>query len=291
MPNAVAKAALVCKSNALIEARYRLSTAEHRLLLACIVQIRRDGGELTDERLYVVNALDIAETADIPRQVAYRDLQAAAERLFDRYVTVPYDPNGNARVSVRKFRWVQEVVYRHNEGQVWLRFSKPVLPYLDQLTRQFTTYYLRDVARMTSSHAIRFYELIMQWRQSGERTIEVEWLKRTFEIEDKYKSIRDLKRFVIDIAVEQINAHSPMWIRWEQIKTGRQVTAFHFTFGAKQEPEPMRAVPDSSEPKRPSRPVGGVRINGILKSEIERLAYPGESYEQAAERIARERAP
>ena len=82
-----------------------------------------------------------------------------------------------------------------------------------------------------------------------------------------------------------------MWIRWEQIKTGRQVTAFHFTFGAKQnaEPEPTHTAAHPPKPKRPAPSGGGVRIHGILKGEIERLAYPGESYEQAAERIARER--
>jgi len=271
---------LICKANALVEARYRLSTVEHRILLACIAQIRRDDQALTDEVLYTVKGLDIAESADIPRQVAYRDLKAAAERLFDRYISVPYGPDGDTRVEVRKFRWVQEVIYREREGLIRLRFSKPVLPYLNQLTRQFTTYHLRDVAKMTSSHAIRLYELIMQWRQAGERKVEVQWLKQVFQIEDKYKSIRDLKRFVIDIAVRQINEHSPMWLEWEQIKTGRQVTAIQFRFGNKDE------NPADGRGATVRRKVTGERIMGIPKSEIERLARPGETYQQAAERLA-----
>ena len=270
---------LICKANALVEARYRLSTVEHRILLACIAQIRRDDQSLTDAELYTVKGLDIAESANIPRQVAYRDLKAAAERLFDRYISVPYGPDGDARIEVRKFRWVQEVIYREHEGVIQLRFSKPVLPYLNQLTRQFTTYHLRDVAKMTSNHAIRLYELIMQWRQVGERKVEVQWLKQAFQIEEKYKSIRDLKRFVIDIAVRQINEHSPMWIDWSQIKTGRQVTAIHFRFGNKDEKAGDGDVPRTK--------IGGERILGIPKTEIERLARPGETYQQAAARLAK----
>lgn len=270
---------LICKANALVEARYRLSTVEHRILLACIAQIRRDDQSLTDAELYTVKGLDIAESANIPRQVAYRDLKAAAERLFDRYISVPYGPDGDARIEVRKFRWVQEVIYREHEGVIQLRFSKPVLPYLNQLTRQFTTYHLRDVAKMTSNHAIRLYELIMQWRQVGERKVEVQWLKQAFQIEEKYKSIRDLKRFVIDIAVRQINEHSPMWIDWSQIKTGRQVTAIHFRFGNKDEKAGDGDVPRTK--------IGGERILGIPKTEIERLARPGETYQQAASRLAK----
>ncbi len=270
---------LICKANALVEARYRLSTVEHRILLACIAQIRRDDQALTDEVLYTVKGLDIAESADIPRQVAYRDLKAAAERLFDRYISVPYGPDGDAQVEVRKFRWVQEVIYREREGLIRLRFSKPVLPYLNQLTRQFTTYHLRDVAKMTSNHAIRLYELIMQWRQAGERKVEVQWLKQAFQIEDRYKSIRDLKRFVIDIAVRQINEHSPMWLEWDQIKTGRQVTAFHFRFGNKDE----KSATGADRRQR----LGEESILGIPKREIERLAHPGETYQQAAARLAK----
>ena len=271
---------LICKANALVEARYRLSTVEHRILLACIAQIRRDDRSLTDEELYTVTGLEIAESASIPRQVAYRDLKAAAERLFERYISVPYGPDGDSWVEVRKFRWVQEVIYRDNEGLIRLRFSKPVLPYLNQLTRQFTTYHLRDVARMTSNHAIRLYELMMQWRQAGERTVEVQWLKQAFQIEDKYKSIRDLKRFVIDIATKQINEHSPMWLEWEQIKTGRQVTAIHFRFGNKDENAAGTA-------NQRIKPIGSERLMGIPKTEIERLARPGETYQQAAERLTR----
>ncbi len=280
MPSKAGNQQLICKANALVEARYRLSTVEHRILLACIAQIRRDDQSLTDEEMYRVAALDIAEAADIPRQVAYRDLKAAAERLFDRYISVPYGPDGDERVEVRKFRWVQEVVYRKTEGLILLRFSKPVLPYLNQLTRQFTTYHLRDVAKMTSNHAIRLYELIVQWRQTGERTVDVQWLKQAFQIEDKYKSIRDLKRFVVDIAAKQINAHSPMWIEWSQIKTGREVTALHFRFGTKAD-----GGSDRAKKITPS----GERIFGIPKRKIERLAHPGESYQQAAARIAQSR--
>ena len=189
--------------------------------------------------------------------------------MFDRYISVPYGPDGDTRVEVRKFRWVQEVVYRQNEGVIRLRFSKPVLPYLNQLTRQFTTDHLRDVAKMTSNHAIRLYELIMQWRQAGERTVEVQWLKQAFQIEDKYRSIRDLKRFVIDIAARQINEHSPMWLEWDQIKTGRQVTAIHLRFGNKD-------TPATNTPQQQRR-ISGERILGIPKTEIERLAHPGET--------------
>ncbi|NOG32909.1 replication initiation protein [Halomonas sp. TBZ9] len=83
----------VYKANAVIEACYDLSVAEHRLLLACFAQI---GKEATDERLYRVYARDIAALADIPTQDAYRDAAIAVERLYERSVEVFEGPNGTA---------------------------------------------------------------------------------------------------------------------------------------------------------------------------------------------------
>lgn len=52
----------VYKSNALIEASYRLSVYEQRIILGCIAQVRRDE-PLTDQRLYTVSAQQIAKDA------------------------------------------------------------------------------------------------------------------------------------------------------------------------------------------------------------------------------------
>lgn len=276
---------LVCKANALIEARYRLTTAEHRVLLSCIAQIRRDDENLSDEVLYSVSALEIAESAGVSRQAAYKDLKEAADRLFERYISIPYGPNGEA-VTQRKFRWVQEIVYRANEGQVQLRFSKAILPYLNQLKRQFTTYNLRDVIKMTSSHAIRLYEIIVQWRQTGERTVEIEWLKQALQIEDKYSSIRDLKRYVIDIAVEQINERSPLRLEWEQIKVGRRVTSIRFKFGPK---ESGKLAAPSAPPLKGQNSHATPTRGALSQAEIARRARPGESWDDARTRLMRER--
>ncbi|TDX22932.1 replication initiator protein [Modicisalibacter xianhensis] len=275
----------IYKANALIEAGYRLSVAEHRILLACISQVRRDS-PITDEVLYTVRAKDIAERADISRQAAYQDLKAAADRLFERHVTVPYAPDGKAPV-IRKFRWVQEAVYHESEGKVSIRLSKPVLPYLSQLTERFTVYQMDDVARMTSAHGIRLYELLVQWRGRGEREVEVGWLKRSFQLEGQYASIKDFKRWVIEPAVEQINNVSPLWVEWDQRKTGRKVTHLRFTFGLKDELETSKPS-KGNEAKRVHSGTNEL-VAGIPKHVIEQYANPGESYTMAAARLHADR--
>ena len=61
--------------------------------------------------------------------------------------------------------------------------------------------------------------------------------KKQFQIEDKYKSIKDLKKYVLEPALKEINQHSNYSVEWTQRKTGRSVTHFTFLFSKKETPE------------------------------------------------------
>jgi len=168
-------------------------------------------------------------------------------------------------------------------GCIRLRFSQDVLPFLSLLETQFTRYKLEVVGKMTSIYAVRLYELLIQWGSVGKREIEIEWLKQRFQIEDKYPAIKDLKKYVIDVAVAQINQHSDMNVTYTQRKTGRVVSHLIFAFELKKSVVPKKAKSlklknniDASAPET---------IFGVLKADIEKLARPGESYEDAASRI------
>ena len=169
------KDAQVYKANALVEASYRLSLYEQRVVLACIAQVRRDE-PLTDQKLYRISAQEIADMSGTQIGTAYQNLKSASERLFERRVTLHTAPNGGGKTKVLLTRWVQTVEYDEGEGAVSLRFGTDMVPYLSQLTEQFTRYALADIAKMTSAHAVRLYETLAQWRGAGERVVSIDWL-------------------------------------------------------------------------------------------------------------------
>lgn len=280
--------AQIYKANALIEASYRLSIYEQRVILACISKVRRDE-PLTDQKLYRVSAQEIANMSGTQVGTAYQNLKAASERLFERRVSLHASPNGDGKIKVRLTRWVQTIEYDEGGGAVSLRFGTDMVPYLSQLTEQFTRYALADIAKMTSAHAVRLYELLAQWRGAGERSVSIEWLREAFQLEDRYSNIRDFKRWVIEPAVKQVNEYSPLWCKWNQRKTGRRVSHLTFTFGEKAKTIPPKARQTKTKGKvgESSQNSSGA-LYGIPRAVIESKARPGEGYEDTALRLLSE---
>jgi len=291
----------IYKSNALVEASYRLTPAEQRIMLACIAQVRRDQ-EVTDRVPYSVSAADIAAMSGSTSKAAYEELEKAALRLKRREVWIKEYPNGEgSRPETLVTGWVQSIRYKKAEGRVELRFSTDMLPYLTQLSAQFTKYALDDVARMTSAYAIRLYELFAQWRGTGEREVSIDWLRDAFQLDGKYPLFYEFKRWVVEPAVQQINEHSPLAVVWEQRKTGRKVTHIHFKFAPKAKEKPAAVL--AEKPQKPRKPksesAGPQAATGYLafvlsqlkmtEAEFDAAARPGEDYKQAFARLKRER--
>ena len=257
---------LVVKSNALIEAGHRLSLTEQRIVLSAITRIRRDE-EPASDAWYTVSATALADVAGISASRAFHDLADAVETLWQREIVVRGGPNGTGETPkkgrVMKSRWVQAIDYIPDEGAVRLMFSAPVVPYLTLLKEQFTKYELRYVAPMQSRFGPRLYELLVQWRQAGEREIAITDLQEMWGT--NYDRIFDFKKRVIAHAVKDVNEFSDLKVEVGYRKTGRRVTHVQFKFKPK------------TAQKRVSRQ--------LTKAQIKAAARPGETWEQARARL------
>lgn len=291
----------IYKSNALIEASYRLGVIEQRILLTCLSQIR-DNDSLSDDDLYSVSVKDIGEFTESDRKSLYDDLARAAQSLRRKGVMIFKEPNtGNKLPKVMETSWVQTAIYVPNEGRVELRFNRDMVPYLSQLQRQFTKYNLSDVIKMTSSNGIRMFELLVQYTAIGRRKILNDELRRYLGLEDSYPKIADLRRKVIDPAIEQVNEHSSLVVQHMPIFEGRRIIGFDFKIGWKNGRSPAKnALQGKSkgtptvvegqvvegqvvEPaKKEAKPKSSVTLT---KAVLTRHARPGESWEDCKVRL------
>jgi plasmid replication initiation protein len=238
---------LVVKSNRLIEASYRLTLAEQRIILFAIVEARRTQKGLSADTFIDILAADYAAMFDIPVKQAYEQIKEAAQTLFYRefilYDTRP--ETGNERMT--KGRWVSAASYIDGDGVIQLQFSGVIVPYITKLEAEFTRYKLEKIAHMSSAYAIRLYELLMQWGSVGRREVELEWLKKILMVDKNYERLDNFKKWVVDVAVAQINAHSDLTASYTQRKTGRVVTHLIFTFALKEEAAQEKAPAKAKE--------------------------------------------
>ena len=268
----------VVKSNQVIEASYQLSAVEQRIVLAAISRIPKNQ-PITDDELYPVSVNEL-QLLGVHEKTAYRDLKEGINRLYERSINLSVDDK-----SI-KMRWVQEVQFLDSQSVIGIRFSKPILPFISNLSREFTKYALSDIAGINSGYGIRIYELLVQYRQIGKREISVDNLRTMLELGKKYPLFADFKKRVIDTAVDQINEYSPLRVTYEQKKTGRKVT--HITFSFK---EKTRSVGQESKdiPKEFYK-LTDAQINMFGNQlsrlhELSHLAREGESYEILASKI------
>lgn len=256
-------ALLVVKSNALIESNYTLTVQEQRIILSAIACIGKDD-IVTDQTMYDVRVLDIAKLAGIPVDDLYIEMKEAAIKLKQRTVFIVNEPNGGKkRSSALITGWVQSIQYIDKEARLEIRFCHDILPYINQLSSHFTKYKLAEAARLKTQYGFRLFELIMQWQGNGSREIGVSDLKHALQLTTEYERITNLKKWVIEPAVADINANTNMLVKWEQQKVGRSIVAFQFIFCPKEHPQDLQTKPKKKN--RPSRARKGPRLSEALQ--------------------------
>lgn len=220
----------VCKSNMLIEAHYKLTLVELRVVLLGVAKLNPrepvpDGIELT--------AAEYAYAYDTPRNDVYKAFDHAATRLPDRTLEV-FDKAGTGkRISWLKPNTTAAELCPKGYGAFNLCFSDEVKAYLAGLSRCFTVYELEKIAPLNSYYSMRLYEQLCQWRSTGKLVITLEDFRGRLGLEGEYVRFKHLKYRVIEAAIEELSEKSGLRISWEVNRRSNKVVGLTFNFEEK----------------------------------------------------------
>lgn len=228
---------LVVKDTALINASYSLGLSEQRLIMLAIVEARQNNHDGNFDKRLVVSADSYMTHFNVKRSAAYEALQTACKNLFERRFS--YQEKRNKGVANVTSRWVSEIVYVNATATVEIVFAQSVIPLVTELEGRYTSYTIEQVANLNSGYAVRLYELLICWRSTGViKPIPLKELREKLGVlDDEYPRIERFKAKVLDIAINQINEHTDIIVKYEQHKTGRAITAISFTFKPKKNKE------------------------------------------------------
>ena len=220
--------AIVTKANALIEASYNLTLNEQRIILACAAKL--DGRKpMPRDAVFVLSVEEFIDLFGSDPKNAYAEMEEAATKLYERDIR---RIEGTTR---KRLRWVYMAEYKKGEGKVRLGFSPEIAPYLTMLHKRFTSYKLEDVASLRSAYAIRLFEMLVQFSETGLFVISVADFKLRLGLDEKYDRFSNLKARVIDPAVKDLVTKTSLDIAWQGIKKGKTVERLEFRFSEKQQ--------------------------------------------------------
>ena len=207
------------QTNTLIEACYRLTLEEKRLLLAAISTL---DPRLPIPKEITVTAADYASIYGLKIQAGYQQLKDASDKLYEqdiRFKTGGY---------VGRQRWLDRIIYRKGKGDVKLSFSVHLHAHLSELTGNFTSYTLANIKPFKSIYSIRLFELISQYRSKASRFISITDFRDMLDLNEKYPLYADLRKSVIEPSVKEINQKSNLELSFSPEKQGRKIIKLWF---------------------------------------------------------------
>ncbi|WP_169334815.1 replication initiation protein [Gilvimarinus chinensis] len=229
----------VSQSNHLIRAAYDLSLNEKRLLMLALTKVNPKKWEQDWE--ISVHANEWASVFSKEIKHSYGEIESAATQLEDRKLTFRTGPDVNGKKTFESGRWVAWARYIPGEGRVTLEIPKGLRKYLAFAMLEedgFTSYKLMAAAKLRTVHSIRLYEQMMSWKSTGTLYITVEDLRDVLELDGKYKLFSDLRKWVINPSMKDINKNSDFQVDWDvHKKAGRKITSLVFRFQKKKQKE------------------------------------------------------
>lgn len=250
----MAKNAVVVKSNDFVEACYKLTLDEMRVLLLTIGKI--DPTVKNHHRDFEFTVAEFAECFGADEKSAYIQVQKAIDRLSGRLVVV----EKNDKLQ-RKVTFLTEQVYFYGEGRFQVILHEKLMPLVSDIKEKFTKYNLGFIAKFNSFHAIRLYEILAQQRRLGFREIELDTLKNWLQVADKYSRWDNFKAKLLEPAITEINGKSDLFVSYETIKKGRTITGLKFLISqARQAIENTKksAKSEQQAPQEKTRKIYGV---------------------------------
>ena len=123
-----------------------------------------------------------------------------------------------------------KVDYLIGTGSFTVTINSLASQYFFELKNNFTALQLKSVLNCSSKYAKRLYGIACQWRSVGSKRFEIEELKKMLGLIDKkgneqFERVNDFKKYVLDIAKQQINEHTDIEVDFELKKRGR---SFHW---------------------------------------------------------------
>jgi len=266
----ISENSLLVQHNKIVEARYKLSVGEQRLIKLLISMIDKDDKNF---KVYQIPIKQLYELLGISSNDFYSKVKAISKKLVSNVLTFKDDNGRELQVS-----WLSSAEYIESQGIVELEFSPKLKPFLLQLKLEFTKYKLGNVIHLKRIYSIRIYELLKQYEKIGKRRFDIPTLRNTLGIKDnEYQQFCDFRRWVLKVAQQELAEKTDIAFEWEEEKIKQKCVAITFIISKQNRVQPIKEEEQEQEERFifEQEPASEVITEPPLNLLIERLVAMG----------------
>ena len=214
----------VIKANSLIEAKYKLSAREQKVLLFLISKL--DSKSSNPGYVYQTHVDEIMQVLK-DSGIKWGDAYTCFTEIIMLLKSKPISIYSEGELIMAN--WLGTVSLVEKSGVVKFSFDSLIAPFLFEIKKNFTKYPLRHVIKLRSTYSIRIYELLKQYAKLGERKFDLMELRQLLGIEDDlYPRFFDFKKRVIEPAQKEIAEHTDIVFTYRKIKQKRTIIGLVF---------------------------------------------------------------
>lgn len=202
-------------SNDLILARIDWNIHMNRIFGLLLSQIKKDQQRFDVQRIKVS---DLRELAELSGRSVHQELADATQRL----VREPIEFREGDRYKGYPIFSMCE--YEPGRGYIQAKFNDDAREHILDLSGRFTKYQLRYVMKLSTSYAVRFYQIAKHIdRENVEvrtQEISVQEFREVFALTDKYERHSDMVKYVVEPSVREVSKKTEVDLEVETRRKG-----------------------------------------------------------------------
>lgn len=167
------------------------------------------------------------------------------DKILQRIMLINDEANNRYKkiMLYSNFAWKKDF----EDGIIEITANSDIMPFLWNLTGNYTSYRLSNISKLNSVSKIRLYEILCQYKNLKDFTIPLEELQDLMMVD--YSEFRDFKKYALVPAVESINENTDLNVSYEKILRKRKVHSIKFMIEKKQAKMIETPIKNESRPQ------------------------------------------
>ena len=223
------KEIVIAQDNRLTSSRYELTLIEKRIFYYIIKEVRNN--YTTGQRDLFDDLILNIKVSDLCKEVNQEDNKKETRKALEKFRS-------------RNFTYTDEleddwltcgfINYAHiKKGIAEIQVSHKLMPFLVELSSQYTAYSLHVAMSLKSKWSQRMYELCQKWQGTDGFRISVEDLRQSFMLEEKYNRYALLNERVLQVAKRELKdlydlGQCDVYFEYTEERKGRTVEMLRF---------------------------------------------------------------